>query len=224
MPDFTISWSERDRSPVAAASISHGLGILRSHSSHFEPLRAGTSRGPSPVFVESACGLSSEPENARTMIYWFTGQPGAGKTTLAAALKSALQKQGYPVVHLDGEFLRELMGNRDFSEAGRIRNITVAQQLAAKLHADGIVTVASFVSPYRGIREEFKRNGNVVEIYVHTTEIRGKEAYFVADFEPPREHFLDIDTTQVSVETCVQKILLARSFPSSHDDEKQRRF
>ena len=43
------------------------------------------------------------------MIYWFTGQPGSGKTTLAIALKSALQQRGRPVVHLDSEFLRELV-------------------------------------------------------------------------------------------------------------------
>ena len=147
------------------------------------------------------------------MIYWFTGQPGSGKTTLAIALKSALQKRGYPVVpvvHLDGEFLRERMGNKDFSEAGRIRNIKAAQQLAAKLQSVGIVVVASFVSPYRSIREEFKRTNQVLEIYVHTTEIRGKEAYFVAKFEPPEQDFLDIDTTNVSVASCVQKILQAR--------------
>ena len=141
------------------------------------------------------------------MIYWFTGQPGSGKTTLAIALKSALQKRGYPVVHLDGEFLRELMGNKDFSEAGRIRNIKAAQQLAAKVRSEEIVVVASFVSPYRGIREEFKRKYQVLEIYVHTTDVRGKEAYFVANFEPPQQNFLDIDTTNVSVESCVEKIL-----------------
>ena len=143
------------------------------------------------------------------MIYWFTGQPGSGKSTLAIALKSALRKRGYPVVHLDGEFLRELMGNKDFSEAGRIRNITTAQQLAAKVHSEGIVVVASLVSPYRSIREEFKMKDKVLEIYVHTSEIRGKEAYFVANFEPPQQDFLDIDTTNVSVESCVQKILQA---------------
>jgi len=143
------------------------------------------------------------------MIYWFTGQPGSGKTTLAIALKSALQKRGYPVVHLDGEFLRELMGNKDFSEAGRIRNIKAAQQLAAKVRSEEIVVVASFVSPYRGIREEFKRKYQVLEIYVHTTDVRGKEAYFVANFEPPQQNFLDIDTTNVSVESCIEKILQA---------------
>ena len=143
------------------------------------------------------------------MIYWFTGQPGSGKTTLALALKAALQKRGQPVVHLDGDFLRELMSNQDFSEAGRIRNIKTAQRLAAKLESEGIVVVASFVSPYRSIREEFKRKNQVLEIYVHTTDVRGKEAYFVARFEPPQQDFVDIDTTRTSVETCVQKILQA---------------
>jgi adenylylsulfate kinase len=143
------------------------------------------------------------------MIYWFAGQPGSGKTALAIALKSALQKRGQPVVHLDGEFLRALMHNKDFSEAGRVRNIKAAQQLAAKLQSDGIVVVASFVSPYRRIREEFKRTNQVLEIYVHTTDVRGKEAYFVANFEPPLQDFVDLDTTNTSVETCLQKILRA---------------
>ena len=138
-----------------------------------------------------------------------TRAEGPAAVTLAIALRSALRKRGHPVVHLDGEFLRELMGNKDFSEAGRIRNIKTAQQLAAKLNSEGIEVVASFVSPYREIREEFKRTHQVLEIHVHTTEVRGKEAYFVANFEPPQQDFLDIDTTNVSVESCVQKILHA---------------
>jgi len=155
------------------------------------------------------------------MIYWFTGQPGSGKTTLAIALKSALRKRGRPVVHLDGEFLRELMSNKDFSEAGRIRNIKAAQQLAAKLQSEGIVVVASFVSPYRSIREQFKRTDQVLEIYMHTTDVRGKEAYFVANFEPPQQDFVDIDTTNASVEICLQKILRAR--PPGDSTTRDRR-
>src|SRR5437867_7352688 len=144
------------------------------------------------------------------MIYWFTGQPGSGKTTLALALKVDLQKAGFPVVHLDGEFLRELMDNRDFSQPGRIRNILAAQKLASKLRSEGIVVVASFVSPYRKLRDEFKRRPDVVEIYVHTSERRGREAHFAAGFEPPEKDFVDVDTTGVSVEACVEKILKAR--------------
>ena len=39
--------------------------------------------------------------------------------------------------------------------------------------------------------------------------VHGEGAYFVANFEPPQQDFLDIDTTNVSVESCVQKILQA---------------
>jgi adenylylsulfate kinase len=144
------------------------------------------------------------------MIYWFTGQPGAGKSTLSQALALTLRHQGRPVVHLDGEFLRELMDNRDFSETGRITNIKAGQRLAAKLQADGLVVVASFVSPYRQLREDFKARHDVVEIYVHTTKIRGREKWFVPGFEPPLQNFVDIDTSQAAVEDCVLKILKAK--------------
>ncbi len=159
------------------------------------------------IFLLQIVGLTLKYKD---MIYWFTGQPGAGKTTLSQALRSALKKNGCPVVHLDGEFLRELMANKDFSEAGRIKNIKAGQQLAAKLHAEGIAVVASFVSPYRKLREEFKKEHEVVEIYVHTTKLRGREAWFVAGFEPPEHDYVDIDTTHSSVEECVQKILRAK--------------
>ena len=188
-------WSEKK---AVSVSVAEPLKYLRAHTISLRSPR---------VAIECACGLADQAENFPNMIYWLTGQPGAGKTTLATALKSALRRQGYPVVHLDGEFLRELMGNKDFSQAGRTKNIRAAQKLAAKLHADGIIVVASFVSPYRSIREEFKTKSDVVEIYVHTNEIRGKENYFVADFEPPQYDFVDIDTTKVSVEACVERIL-----------------
>jgi len=41
-------------------------------------------------------------------------------------------------------------------------------------------------------------------------QVRGERACFVANFEPPQRDFLDIDTTNVSAESCVQKILQAR--------------
>jgi adenylylsulfate kinase-like enzyme len=78
------------------------------------------------------------------MIFWFTGQPGAGKSTLAIALRSALQKRGHPVVHLDGEFLRELMATR-ISPSRPDQEHQAAQQLAVKLNSEGIEVVASLV-------------------------------------------------------------------------------
>lgn len=144
------------------------------------------------------------------MIYWFTGQPGSGKSTLASALKSDLRKRGFSAVHLDGEELRAITGNRDYSEQGRIANIRAGQKLAAKLSAEGIFVAASFVSPYRWLREEFKENQNVMEIYLHTSQPRGKEAFFADSYEAPLANFIDIDTTAASVEKCLETILQAK--------------
>ena len=47
----------------------------------------------------------------------------------------------------------------------------------------------------------------VNEIYLHTTEIRGREHYFAENYEAPEEDFLEIDTTNISVEECIAKIL-----------------
>jgi len=143
------------------------------------------------------------------MIYWFTGQPGAGKTTLALALVKELKLRGHPAVHLDGDILRAVTDNHDFSTAGRMKNVKAAQALAVKVHSDDVWVVAAFVSPFRQLREEFKKRGDVVEIYVHTTTQRGRESYFVKDYEPPLENFVDVDTTNASVEDCIKKILLA---------------
>lgn len=144
------------------------------------------------------------------MIYWFTGQPGAGKTTLALALQKELRRRGHVTVHLDGDLLRIVTANQDFSTAGRMKNIRAAQALAAKLHEDGAWVVAAFVSPFRVLREEFKQRPEVLEIYVHTSEKRGREKYFAEGYEPPLENFVDIDTTSAAVGECVQHILAAK--------------
>ena len=136
------------------------------------------------------------------MIFWFTGQPGSGKTTLGKALLEKLDD----VFHIDGDDLRGLSANVDYSEQGRINNIRTAQSIAMYLDNKGKNVVVSVVAPYKWLREEFKERHNVNEIYVHTTEIRGREHYFAEDYEEPEEKFLDIDTTDVSVEACISKI------------------
>ena len=57
------------------------------------------------------------------MIYWFTGQPGHGKTTLAKAMVAHLEAQGLVVHHVDGDDLRALTVNADYSRVGRENNI-----------------------------------------------------------------------------------------------------
>lgn len=128
------------------------------------------------------------------MIYWFTGQPAAGKTTLAKHLLSYLSNTE-KVIHIDGDDLRDIFKNKDYSETGRRRNIERAQDIARFMNEKGYSVVVSLVSPYKDQRDNFKNGNNVIEIYVHTTEIRGRENFHVSDYEPPTENFIDIDTT-----------------------------
>ena len=141
------------------------------------------------------------------MIYWFTGQPGHGKTTLAKAMLLHLASQGIEAFHVDGDDLRALTTNADYSRGGRENNIRRAQLLAHYLQSKGQTVVVSLVAPYRDIREELKATAQVTEVYVHTTETRGREEKHASDYEAPLDNFIDIDTTGKSVEDSLQEVL-----------------
>ena len=140
------------------------------------------------------------------MIIWLTGQPGSGKTTIC---KEILELKDHRIFHIDGDDLRDLFDNKDYSESGRRKNIELAQQIAQYLHNKGKDVLVSLVSPYKDQRDKFKEKmgGNLIEIYVHTTEVRGREDYFVKEYGAPTEKYLSIDTTNESVEDSVKKVL-----------------
>ena len=143
------------------------------------------------------------------MIYWFTGQPGHGKTTLAKAMLDHLAANGIEAFHVDGDDLRALTTNEDYSRGGRENNIRRAQLLAHYLQSKGHTVVVSLVAPYRDIREELKAAADVTEVYVHTTEKRGREEKHASDYEAPLTDFIDIDTTGKSVEQSLQEVIAA---------------
>ena len=140
---------------------------------------------------------------------WLTGQPASGKTTLAKHLINYLSNKDTSKVYfnIDGDDLRDLFQNKDYSKKGREQNIRLGMSIAAYLINKGHTPIISLVSPYINLREEFKSKYNVLEIYLHTTEIRGKENYFVEDYEPPIDNFLDMDTTHKSEEESLNEIL-----------------
>ena len=133
------------------------------------------------------------------MIYLFTGQPGSGKTTLAKKLQIWLQtdKKNWrkSVFHIDGDQLRELFPNTDYSKEGREKNIQKAFDIAKYLDSCGNDIVISLVSPYIEIREQFKSECKVQEVYCHTKKIRGREDFFALDYEKPIEFFINLDTS-----------------------------
>jgi adenylylsulfate kinase len=148
----------------------------------------------------------SKNSTTNNMIYWFTGQPGHGKTVLAKSLNAKYFSN--KAFHVDGDDLREIFDNKDYSEVGRRKNIELAQHISHFLNNKGETVIVSLVSPYKDQREEFKEKmgDNIKEIYVHTTEIRGRENFHVKEYESPLHNFLSIDTTNISVEDCLNKI------------------
>jgi len=144
------------------------------------------------------------------MIYLFTGQPGSGKTTLAKKLQMWLQtdKKNWrkSVFHIDGDKLRELFPNTDYTREGREKNIQKAFDIAKYLDSEGVDVVISLVSPYRELREKLKSDCKVTEIYCHTKKMRGREAFFALDYEPPIQFFVDLDTSDTTDNTFTKLI------------------
>jgi adenylylsulfate kinase len=142
-------------------------------------------------------------------IFWFTGQPHAGKTTLANHLKTALMlRNSLKLVYMvDGDDLRRIINNKDYSEQGRRTNIQQAIAIAKYLDDKNYDVIVSLVSPYKDLREELKASNEVIEIYVHTTDVRGREVFHVENYEPPTENFIDIDTTNIDVIVSLNELL-----------------
>ena len=129
------------------------------------------------------------------MIYWFTGQPAHGKTVLANMLKEELPN----AFRIDGDEIRELFTNKDYSINGRVVNVGTAQRIAHYLHNQGHDVIVSLVAPYVDQREDFKKligTENMVEFYVHTSEPREKDHFKAIAYTPPTSDFVDIETTE----------------------------
>ena len=139
------------------------------------------------------------------MIYWFTGQPCAGKTILANKLKEVLPN----AFRIDGDDLRELTTNKDYSINGRVSNVNTAQKIAHYLHNQGHDVIVSLVAPYIDQREDFKTllGDSIVEFYVHTTEARERDHWKAEAYVAPKKNFVDIDTTVDTPEQSFEKVL-----------------
>ena len=145
-------------------------------------------------------------------ILWLTGQPGSGKTTISNFIKKINDKENVlgnntVLVQIDGDDLRSLTSNVDYSKDGRIKNIKLSQSIAEFCQAKGFFVIVSLVAPYLDLREELKNRKTVLEVYLHTSEKRGKEDFFVKNYEKPINNFIDLDTTNKTVEECSNEIL-----------------
>ena len=162
---------------------------------------------------------------------WFTGLPSSGKSTIAFTLEHALVQKGHLAYVLDGDNIRHgLNKNLGFSAADREENIRRISEVA-KLFADcGVVTMTSFISPYRKDRDHARGlhaqdHVPFIEIHVQTPvetcELRDPKGLYkkaragqiknftgVDDpYEAPLSPELTIDTTTTSPQEATVVIL-----------------
>lgn len=129
------------------------------------------------------------------MILWFTGQPGSGKTTLCEEIKEKIDNK---VIHFDGDDIRDVLDNKDYSEKGRRKNIQFVIDMAKVMEKKGFIVLVSLVSPYRDLRI-----GEV--IYLSSSRDLRKE-YWVKDYEIPQQNFTKINTDK-PIGECIDEIL-----------------
>lgn len=166
-------------------------------------------------------------------VVWFTGLSGSGKSTLAREVEGALFEKGVNVYLLDGDNLRHgLMSDLGFSAADRSENIRRAGE-AAKLFFDaGFIVLVAFISPFRADRDRVRAGlpeGRFIETHLScplpVCEARDPKGLYkkarageLKDFtgldspyEIPLNPELSIDTSLLSLEEEVEKVLAALS-------------
>lgn len=128
------------------------------------------------------------------MIFWITGQSGAGKTTLSNWMKKELDTHA---VTIDGDELRDVFSNKDYSVEGRKKNVELAQNIAKFLNSKYNSVIVSVIAPFREQREQFKKvmGNDIVEIFVKCDEIRSP---YTTEYEEPQQDFILINTNNTN--------------------------
>ena len=162
---------------------------------------------------------------------WFTGLPSAGKTTLAHAFAKRLADEGYERIEvLDGDVAREhLTKGLGFSAEDRAENVRRIGWVASLLARNGVVVLASVISPNAAVRDELRvlHEGRFVEVYVATPvdvcaerDVKGLYAKQRAGelkgltgvddpYDAPTNPDVVIPTHQQSIEESVEQLWLA---------------
>ena len=109
-------------------------------------------------------------QKAKTL--WFTGLSGSGKSTIAKGVEKALHKRGFLTQVLDGDNIRTgINKNLGFSEEDRTENIRRIAEVTKLFNNCGVITINSFVSPTKAIRQSAKEiigTNTFLEIFINT--------------------------------------------------------
>jgi len=167
--------------------------------------------------------------NQKSKVIWMTGLSGSGKTTIAKGVERHLHSQGILNQLLDGDNIRVgISNNLTFSSEGRGENIRRISEVSKLFMNCGVVTLNCFVSPtieIRDIAKEIIGRENFIEVYINASvetcesrDIKGlyKKARrgeikdftgISSPFEAPENPELEINTSELSIEESVKKVL-----------------
>ena len=165
----------------------------------------------------------------KSMLLWFTGLSGSGKSTIANCVEQELHKNCIHTYTLDGDNIRKgLNSDLSFSPEDRSENIRRIAETARLMIDAGLVVIAAFVSPYRNDREHIRKivgDDNMVEIFINTSieecERRDvKELYkkarkgeiknmtgISAPYESPLHPDIQINTEEVTIVDATKQII-----------------
>lgn len=164
----------------------------------------------------------------RSAVLWFTGLSGSGKSTIANALEARLNAMGRLSYLLDGDNVRlGLNSDLGFTETDRKENNRRVAHVAQLLWDANVLTLVSFISPFREERESARKliGADFIEIFVDAPIVecekrdpkglyvkarKGEIAQFTgisSPYEPPANPELTLRTDREAVEPAVDRIL-----------------
>lgn len=168
-------------------------------------------------------------KHQKPAVLWFTGLSGSGKSTIANIVEKKLFAMGRHTTSLDGDNVRHGL-NRDlgFTDADRVENIRRVAEVSRLMVQAGLITLVSFISPFRSERRMARALVNedeFIEIFVDTPleeaerrDVKGlyKKARageienftgISSPYEPPRAPELHIDTLKQTSEEAADRIV-----------------
>jgi bifunctional enzyme CysN/CysC len=171
----------------------------------------------------------SQLKGQRACALWFTGLSGSGKSTIANLVEKRLHALGRHTYMLDGDNVRHGL-NKDlgFTDADRVENIRRVAEVTRLMVDAGLITLVSFISPFRSERRmarELLGEGEFIEVFIDTPLAeaekrdpkglykkarRGELKHFTgidSPYERPERAEIVIDTTRSSAEEAAERIV-----------------